>query len=170
MIRVYLNSRWHLTQSSQLEAGVVDGASGKYGAVAVTRSIKNPVRAAFHLLAHGPHTLLVGSAADEIALQSGLDTVANDYFTTPERRRHLDECDRGDGGELGTVGAIVLDHKGSLAAAGSTGGTAGKSRGRVGDTAIIGAGLFADSDIAAVWCDQFIQRTTIRGIGRLTSQ
>ena len=154
----------HLTQSSQLEAGVVDGASGKYGAVAVARTIKNPVRAAFHLLAHGPHRLLVGSAADEIALQNGLDTVANDYFTTPERRRHLDECD------LGTVGAIVLDHQGSLAGAGSTGGTAGKSRGRVGDTAIIGAGLFADSDIAAVWCDQFIQRTTIREIGRLTSQ
>ena len=85
-----------------------------------------------------------------MAAQNGLDTGANDYFATDERR-HLDECDRGDGRELETVGAIVLDHRGSLAAAGSTGGTLGQTKGRVGDTAIIGAGLFADSDIAALW-------------------
>ena len=48
----------------------------------------------------------------------------------------------------GTVGAVALDNNGELAAATSTGGTLGKLHGRVGDTPIIGAGTWADSDVA----------------------
>ncbi|KAL8786149.1 MAG: hypothetical protein Q9195_008328 [Heterodermia aff. obscurata] len=133
-----------MKKNHELKADVVDGAFDKYDAVAVARTIKNSIRAAFHLLAHEPHKLLVGSAADEIALQNELNTIANDYFITPERRRHLNECD------LRIVGAIVLDHQSFLAAAGSTGGTARKSRERVGDTIIIDVDLFANFDIVVV--------------------
>ena len=49
---------------------------------------------------------------------------------------------------MGTVGAVALDSNGGLAAATSTGGMTGKPAGRVGDTAIIGAGTWADNKIA----------------------
>lgn len=51
---------------------------------------------------------------------------------------------------LGTVGALVLDMYGHLAAGESTGGTTGKHSGRIGDTAILGAGLFANERLALV--------------------
>lgn len=137
----------------QLEAGVVDGATGKYGAVANTRLIKNPIYAADLLLRKGPHPMLVGPAADAMAKKEGLVTVQNNYFTTEARLSHLkSSMAAGDDGDLslGTVGAVVLDSQGRLAAAGSTGGTTGKMPGRIGDTAILGAGLYANSDIATV--------------------
>jgi beta-aspartyl-peptidase (threonine type) len=50
------------------------------------------------------------------------------------------------------VGAVALDRHGTVAAATSTGGTSGKLRGRVGDSAVIGCGTYADSTLGAVSC------------------
>ena len=55
------------------------------------------------------------------------------------------------GDDLGAVGALVLDSYGHLAAGGSTGGTAGRLGGQVADTAVLGAGLFANDRVAFVW-------------------
>ena len=52
----------------------------------------------------------------------------------------------------GTVGAVALDHNGNLAAATSTGGFNNKPRGRVGDSAVIGAGTYAKNGFCAVSC------------------
>lgn len=60
--------------------------------------------------------------------------------------------DPAEDGELGTVGAVALDSRGRVAAATSTGGTQDKARGRVGDSAIIGAGTYADGRGGAVSC------------------
>ena len=138
----------------KLEAAIADGSSGEYGAVACVRNVKNPIKAARAVMNHGTYSFLVGLAADQLAQVSGLEMVTNDYFTTESRRVHWEQ--RGhtkliSAGELGTVGAVALDIHGHLAAAGSTGGLTGKVTGRVGDTAIMGAGIYVDQDVAVAW-------------------
>lgn len=99
-------------------------------------------------------SVIVGSAADDFALKSGIAIVSNDYFTTPikKARWQIRSCKAlGPSEDLETVGAIALDIHGNLAAAGSTGGLTFKRKGRVGDTAIIGAGLAVDENVAVVW-------------------
>lgn len=138
----------------ELEAGIADGSTSAYGAVTCVDSIKNPVKAARLVMDTQPHCFLTGAAAVDVASRHGLDIVPNDHFTTAARIAHwkayaarLNEL----GGDLETVGAVALDVYGNLAAAGSTGGLTYKMPGRIGDTAIAGAGLFADQDIAVVW-------------------
>ncbi|KAL8938578.1 MAG: hypothetical protein Q9211_003145 [Gyalolechia sp. 1 TL-2023] len=137
----------------ELEAGILDGSTGAYGAVACVSTIKNPVRAARLIMGTRRHSLLTGAAAVDVASRSGLDIVPNDYFTTTAtlaRWKAQANQQAEAGGNLESVGAIALDTHGMLAAAGSAGGPTNKSLGRIGDTAIIGAGLFADKDIAVV--------------------
>ena len=80
--------------------------------------------------------------------------VSNDYFTTATKKARW-EARAGTASEpshdLETVGAVALDLHGNLAAASSTGGLTGKMKGRVGDTAIFGAGLSVDQNLAVVW-------------------
>ncbi|KAI9776605.1 MAG: hypothetical protein M1835_005470 [Candelina submexicana] len=134
----------------ELEAGIVDGRSGLYGAVACVSETKNPIVAANAMLEEGPPFLLVGQPADDMSRKRGIETVANRHFTVPLRRKHWEQKKRGanleTGDDLGTVGAIVLDRHGNLACGGSTGGLNGKPRGRIGDTAILGAGFSGAGD------------------------
>ncbi len=80
--------------------------------------------------------------------------VSNDWFTTTMQKTRW-EAQVGRFHEpsdsLETVGAVALDIHGDLAAASSTGGLIGKMKGSVGDTAIIGAGLFVDQDVVIIW-------------------
>ncbi len=89
--------------------------------------------------------MLVGQPADDMAKKLGLETVANDYFNTAFRyahwKRRVELRNKDNRGDIGTVGAVALDSRRHLAAGGSTGGITGKLRGRIGDTAILGAGL-----------------------------
>ena len=133
----------------------MDGSSGHYGAVCCTTETKNPILTASALAEDGPHCLLVGKAADDHTRYLGLDTVPNEYFITPFRRAYWARSSQAQKKtapeDFGTVGAIVLDSHGHLAAGGSTGGTTGKLSGRVGDTAVLGAGLYANDRVAIVW-------------------
>ena len=108
-----------------------------------------------HILEHGPHCILTGSAANKFGERNGFDVVENSYFATENRRlqweQKLKKASIDVPGDLGTVGAAVLDSYGNIAAAESTGGIAGQSSGRIGDTAVLGAGLYADSSIGIVW-------------------
>ena len=85
----------------------------------------------------------------------GLETVPNEFFITPFRRAYWERSSQAHNDnavdDFGTVGALVLDSHGNLAAGGSTGGTTGKLSGRVGDTAVLGAGLYANDRVALVW-------------------
>ncbi|KAI0410757.1 N-terminal nucleophile aminohydrolase [Xylaria grammica] len=139
----------------QLEAGIVDGASSDYGAVGCAEQTKNPILVAHSLSQQGPHVMLVGRPADEAARERGFDQVVNSHFTTPFRKAHWDQTTASGQGdvdlEMGTVGAVVLDSHGHIAAGGSTGGPTGKMNGRIGDTAILGAGLYADTQLGVVW-------------------
>jgi L-asparaginase / beta-aspartyl-peptidase len=138
----------------ELDASVMDGATGKAGAVAGARRIRNPVLAARAVMERTAHIMLAGPAADRYAGAAGLALVSPRYFSTPERARALrraralavtSAADR-----HGTVGAVAVDRFGNLAAATSTGGYTNKMAGRIGDSPIIGAGTYADNATCAV--------------------
>jgi L-asparaginase / beta-aspartyl-peptidase len=138
----------------ELDAAVMDGATGKAGAVTCVERVKNPVLAARAVMERSPHVLLAGPAADRFARAAGLPLAPQRYFSTPERAVSLararihaaaDAADR-----HGTVGAVALDRSGNLAAATSTGGFTNKMAGRVGDTPLVGAGTYADNRSCAV--------------------
>ncbi|KID60748.1 Isoaspartyl peptidase/L-asparaginase 1 [Metarhizium brunneum] len=134
----------------ELEAGIVNGADSAYRAAVCLRTTKNPVRLARAMLdRRGPTApvLMAGVGGDQLARRLGLETVDNGYFGT-ERRLSYWRQKRPDASEHGTVGAVVLDARGNVAAANSTGGMTMKPVGRVGDTAILGSGLYADERVA----------------------
>lgn len=156
----------------ELDACVMEGGSLNVGAVAGVSHIRNPVLAARAVLEHSPHVLFIGSGAESFAAQHGLETVAADYFSTPERWQQLqraldsqqmlldhDGAAQTNGGDpldndrkFGTVGAVACDLQGNLAAATSTGGMTNKQAGRVGDSPIVGAGCYANNANVAVSC------------------
>ncbi len=141
---------------AELDAAVMDGSTLRAGAVAAVRHVKHPIELARRVMEKSRHVLLVGSGAEEFALEEGVELVPNTYFRTAERQAELEQLrDGGTVSELipspqGTVGAVARDAAGNLAAATSTGGMANKRPGRVGDSPIIGAGTYAKNGVCAV--------------------
>jgi len=151
--------------SVELDAAIMDGCDLRAGAVAGIRHLRNPVQLARRILEDSAHVFLIGEGAERFAVQCGLTLVTNDSLITPERLQQYQALKnrqlaaRGgsatpvlalDEPPLGTVGAVARDRDGRLAAATSTGGTAGKRSGRVGDSPVIGAGTYADNQTCAV--------------------
>ena len=142
----------------ELDASMMLGHNLAAGAVAGVTRVKNPIEAAYAVLEYSPHVLLSGAGADKFAESQGLTMVDNRYFTTPRRvealelfRAKYEDKKAQDGDEkLGTVGVVVLDAAGNLAAGTSTGGMTGKRWGRIGDSPLIGSGTFADNRSCAV--------------------
>jgi len=146
----------------ELDAAVMDGGSLRGGAVAGVRSVKNPISLARLVLSETPHVLLAGEGveqfAEEMAAHPQIQRVSNEYFSTEKRYqewlRHIERVQAGAEPETyrGTVGCVVRDGQGNLAAGTSTGGMTHKRWGRVGDTPILGAGTYADNATCAVSC------------------
>ena len=148
----------------ELDASIMTGKDLEAGAVAGISKIKNPIKAARAVLEKSDHVLLSGKGADDFSIGQGLDTVPNSYFTTDRRKKSLESALRNAIGvgmtsedelidyKFGTVGAVVLDSKGNLVAATSTGGMTNKKYGRIGDSPVIGAGTYADNNSCAVSC------------------
>jgi beta-aspartyl-peptidase (threonine type) len=118
----------------EMDASVMDGRTGSAGAVAAVTTVRHPVALAQAVAGHAGHMLLVGEGAERFAEANGLERRDPGWFVTKRR----------SGAGPGTVGAVVLDAQGALAAATSTGGRRGQLPGRVGDSAVIGAGTWAD--------------------------
>ena len=152
----------------ELDASIMDGATLAAGAVAGVCTIKNPVAAARAVLQHSGCVLLAGAGAERFAREQGIALVPETYFSTPKRVAQLAEAKRlaaargstvmlldhqaseGNDGKFGTVGAVALDAHGHLAAAVSTGGLTNKRPGRIGDTPLVGAGIYANDATCAV--------------------
>jgi len=144
----------------ELDAAIMDGRDRGAGAVAMVRTLKNPVRAARAVMTDSPHVLLVGAGAERFGSARGLEQVEPGWFATEERRAQLERARAQDmvlldhdAEELdvyGTVGAVACDTHGDVAAASSTGGMVNKRPGRVGDTPLIGAGTYAWNETAAI--------------------
>ena len=136
----------------ELDASIMDGRNLSAGAVAGVKHIKNPIKAALCVKNNSPHVFLSGDGADKFAKDQGLEIVEdNMYFATPRTMRWIDSL-RQESGKNGTVGCVVLDKDGNLAAGTSTGGMFKKKWGRIGDTPVIGAGTYADNKTCAVSC------------------
>jgi L-asparaginase / beta-aspartyl-peptidase len=148
----------------EMDASIMDGKSHRAGAGASVQGIKNPIKAARAVMEKTSHVMLVGAGAEEFARAQGLEFEDSTYFGTERRWKELEkvkEAEKGRGQygslafphhEMGTVGAVAVDHNGDLAAATSTGGLTNKHWGRVGDSPIIGAGTYADNETCAVSC------------------
>jgi L-asparaginase/beta-aspartyl-peptidase (threonine type) len=130
----------------ELDASIMDGPVSAAGAVSCIRDVVSPVSVARRVMEATPHVMLSGAGALAFARAQGFDEVAepHKYYTLPIGVNEDEVRDQ----THGTVGAVALDTNGELAAATSTGGTFGKLEGRVGDTPIIGAGTWADSEVA----------------------
>jgi len=146
----------------ELDASIMSGDTLAAGAVCAVRRIRNPVRAARAVMEQSGCVLMTGEGADAFAARAGLAMVDNSYFTTERRIAALASLrKRSAAGTIamaseaerhGTVGAVALDATGNLAAATSTGGFNNKPLGRVGDSAVIGAGTYARNGVCAVSC------------------
>ena len=131
-----------------LDASIMDD-NGRCGAVACLYHIRNPIRVARLVMERTPHVMLVGEAATRFALDQGMQQV---NLLTPQAGKRFDEWRRqrersGKGHD--TLGMLAIDSAGRLAGGCSTSGTAFKLPGRVGDSPIIGAGLYVDGRVGA---------------------
>jgi isoaspartyl peptidase/L-asparaginase-like protein (Ntn-hydrolase superfamily) len=137
-----------------LDACIMDHRQ-QCGSVACLEHILHPISIARMVMERTEHVMLVGAGALEFALQNGFEKT---NLLTPEtlveweemmqektQRRDLINIENHD-----TIGMIAMDVDGNLAGACTTSGAATKLHGRVGDSPIIGAGLFVDNAVGAV--------------------
>ncbi len=142
----------------EMDASIMEGDRLTAGAVAVVSRVANPVTLARRVLDDGRHVLLAAHGAHAFARAAGLPECEPGSLVTERQRRRLAERDAAapgaarPGALTGTVGAAALDRHGTVAAATSTGGTLGKRPGRIGDSAMIGCGTYADSTLGGVSC------------------
>lgn len=150
--------------SVTMDASIMQGSDGSAGSVVNVTRIRHPIRAAKKVLEKGWPVMLNSDAADDFGISNGVESVTQDWLITELRKAQWQKwddanlrpgsTDEDDSAaldhdvEMGTVGAVALDKFGNMAAATSTGGMTGKPAGRIGDTPIIGAGTWADKNIA----------------------
>jgi beta-aspartyl-peptidase (threonine type) len=139
---------------NELDASIMDGKTKNAGAVASVTTIKNPITAAYAVMRNSEHVFLSGKGAEEFAKTQHLDIVSPEYFFTQKRWNSLQKVLNNEKNSAeekhGTVGCVVLDKYGNLAAGTSTGGMTNKKYGRIGDSPVIGAGTYADNNTCAV--------------------
>ena len=137
-----------------LDASIMDGEDLRVGGVATVRTVRNPVRVARRVIEATRQVLLAGPGAEEFARQQGFEAIRPEELVVPREVERLREhqARRRAAAPGDTVGAVAIDSEGRIAAAGSTGGTLDKRPGRVGDTPLPGAGLYADSRTGGVAC------------------
>lgn len=155
----------------RMNASIMDGRNLKAGAVALVEDVRNPVLVARRVMEKTDNVLLAGPFATHFAKALGLKKAAPRTESRVKEYRKLkvavlggknadslvDMCRlaglRDEFPSLlkgGTVGAVAMDRRGNVAAAASTGGLALQLPGRVGDTPIIGAGMYAANGSGAV--------------------
>jgi beta-aspartyl-peptidase (threonine type) len=137
-------------------ASIMDGRNLKSGAVALVRNIRNPVVLARAVMDHSPHVFMGCSGATEFARKMNIAMEQHDYFIVQhqldsfrqmakEARQNPEMAIKGHG----TVGAVACDANGDVAASTSTGGIEYSHQGRIGDSASVGAGVYANNGTCA---------------------
>ena len=147
-----------------LDACVMD-STGNAGSVAFLQNIKHPVSVARKVMEDTKHVMLVGEGARQFAVSQGfeeMDLLTDESLEAWEKwkkkRREMTPHETHD-----TISVLVQDKNGDLAGACTTSGWAYKLHGRVGDSPIIGAGLFVDNEIgcaAATGLGEEVIKTT----------
>ncbi len=147
-----------------LDACIMD-EYGNCGSVAALEQIAHPISVARMVMEKTPHVMLVGQGALQFALENGFE---REELLTPTAKKAWEEwlkerkyepvinienksftVEKLPGNQYNhdTIGMLALDAKGNLAGACTTSGMAFKMHGRVGDSPIIGAGLYIDNEV-----------------------
>ena len=147
-----------------LDACVMD-STGNAGSVAFLQNIKHPVSVARKVMEETKHVMLVGEGARQFAVSNGFEEInllteqsEKDWKKWLKERREMTPHETHD-----TLSVLVQDKMGDLAGACTTSGWAYKLHGRVGDSPIIGAGLFVDNEVgcaAATGLGEEVIKTT----------
>lgn len=154
----------------ELDSSVMHGPSGRGGAVASIRNIKNPSKVAKMVMERSDHVLLVGEGALRFAVAHGFkeenlltDEAREIWLKWKESLSNQDDwlpphdintVDIGEGPRkyeriTGTINCDAIDLKGNISGVTTTSGLAFKIPGRVGDSPILGAGLYVDNEVGA---------------------
>ena len=159
-------ARRQLDGVQRMDAAIMEGAHLKAGAVASIEGIVHPITAARLVMEHTNHVLLVGPPATRFAQHGQLEQLP--MARSPRRSsgrlprtstaaaetirlyRTMQKSKRTQKHRHGTVGAVALDRSGTVAAGASTGGIDSMLPGRVGDSPLIGCGVYADNQSGAV--------------------
>ena len=147
----------------RMDAAIMEGAQLKAGAVASIEGIVHPITAARLVMEDTNHVLLVGPPATRFAQHGQLEQLprtrsprrssarsARPATQTMRLYRAMQKSTRTQKDRHGTVGAVALDWSGTVAAGASTGGIDSMLPGRVGDSPLIGCGVYADNQSGAV--------------------
>lgn len=124
---------------------------GDYGAVVCMQHITNAISVARKVMEETPHVLLAGKGAEQYALESGF---AAENLLTENSKKEWEEWSKTSNYQPvinienhDTIGMLAIDGNGDIAGGCTTSGLAYKMAGRVGDSPIIGSGLFIDNEI-----------------------
>ncbi len=135
-----------------LDACVMD-ETGNAGSVCFLEHIVHPVSVARKVMEDTPHVILSGEGALQFALEKGFEKT---NLLTPESRKEWEKWKKKSEYKPiinienhDTIGMVALDAQGNLSGACTTSGLAYKMHGRVGDSPIIGAGLYVDNEVGA---------------------
>ena len=149
------------SETHEMDASIMDGASLEAGAVSLISGVKNPVGLARDVMEKSEHVFLAGEGAMNFAKMHNHQLEESSYFYDEFRHQQWLDIKDTDNFQLdhskkdskfGTVGAVACDQHGNIAAATSTGGMTNKKYGRVGDSPMIGAGNYANNETCAVSC------------------
>ena len=137
----------------RMDAGIMDGSNLKCGAVGAIEGIKNPISVATKVMEKTKHCLLVSKYATKFAVKNGFKKINITPKAIQKKVKVTSD----------TVGAIAIDRNGKIAVGDSTGGIKGMIPGRVGSSAIAGAGFYANefAGAAATGIGEAFIRTTI---------
>ena len=134
----------------QLDACIMLGPGHKAGSVAAIEGIRHPISAARRVMEKSAHVMLAGEGARVFALEQGLESIPVDdreLYEKWRQTRSAQQPKKPDNHD--TIALLALGADGTIAGGVSTSGLAGKLPGRVGDSPIIGSGLYVDNDVGA---------------------
>jgi N4-(beta-N-acetylglucosaminyl)-L-asparaginase len=136
-----------------LDASIMKG-DGSCGSVAFVRQVKHPISLARKVMDETPHVMLVGEGARQFAIGNGftmeneiLSPKANELYQEWKKTSQYKPIINIENHD--TIGMIALGPDGKMAGSCTTSGLAYKMHGRVGDSPIIGAGLYVDDEVGA---------------------
>lgn len=151
-----------------LDACIMD-EKGRCGGVAFLQRIKHPIAVARLVMEKTPHVLIVGSGAQKFALDNGFKLESKKLSPAAEKAykewlktsqyKPVANIENHD-----TIGMVALDAHGNLSGSCTTSGLAYKMHGRVGDSPIIGAGMYVDNEVGAA-CATGVGETVLRICG-----
>ena len=142
----------------ECDASIMSGRALRAGAVGAVQGIVHPISLARAVMEKSEHLLLVGLGAARFAKEHKIRQCHPDELIVDreidrwrrsqgESKRHGTKSSPAKESPGDTVGAVALDAHGSLAAGNSTGGTPGKYPGRIGDSSLLGSGMYADNEV-----------------------